>query len=264
MSADTPLKAFKEPEITLSESDGLRYLHFGTEWVQGAMRLGRPNDLPIEYNRQMMAWLLFMRASQSILQIGLGAASLTKFCLARLPGATLTVVEPSLNVVAAARQWFHLPPESRRFTLCVEEGEAFVRKQSSARFDIVQVDVYDALAQGPVLDSLEFYRGCRLLLAVPGILVVNLFGTHESFAGNVERLRQAFDGRVLELPQCQTGNSVLLGFNGPSFIAKWNMLESRAQLLERKLGLEADGWVKHWRETSTTGSVGLRIAPPAD
>lgn len=262
MSAVSLLKAFKEPEITLSESDGLRYLHFGTEWVQGAMRIGRPNDLPIEYNRQMMAWLLFMRGSQSILQIGLGAASLTKFCLARLPGATLTVVEPSRNVVSAARRWFHLPPEGRRFTLYLEDGEAFVRKQFAARFDIVQVDVYDALAQGPVLDSLEFYRGCRALLRVPGVLVVNLFGTHESFAGNVERLQRAFDGRVLELPQCQTGNSVLLGFNGPSFIAKWSMLEARAQLLGRKLGLEAAGWVNHWKETSEIGSSGLRIAAP--
>jgi len=30
------------PQVTLSEEDGVRYLHFGTVWVQGAMRIGRP------------------------------------------------------------------------------------------------------------------------------------------------------------------------------------------------------------------------------
>ncbi len=28
--------------VTLSEQEGVRYLHFGTEWIQGAMRLRWP------------------------------------------------------------------------------------------------------------------------------------------------------------------------------------------------------------------------------
>src|SRR5690606_27167428 len=46
--------------ITISEASGIRYLHFGSEWVQGAMRLRRPNDLVIAYTQQMMAWLLLL------------------------------------------------------------------------------------------------------------------------------------------------------------------------------------------------------------
>ncbi|MFM7568260.1 MAG: spermidine synthase, partial [Betaproteobacteria bacterium] len=56
-----------EPDITLSEQDGVRYLHFGTEWVQGAMRLDEPDVIEIEYVRQMMAWLLFLRSAQTVL-----------------------------------------------------------------------------------------------------------------------------------------------------------------------------------------------------
>ena len=35
----------KRPELapaTISEADGVRYLHLGTPWVQGAMRIRKP------------------------------------------------------------------------------------------------------------------------------------------------------------------------------------------------------------------------------
>jgi hypothetical protein len=48
--------------------DGVRYLHFGTEWVQGAMRIRKPDWPELEYAQQMMAWMLWIeqpRASPS-------------------------------------------------------------------------------------------------------------------------------------------------------------------------------------------------------
>ncbi len=61
--------------ITLSESNGIRYLHFGTEWVQGAMRVRKPDWLELEYSQQMMAWMLFQEAPARIAQLGLGSAA---------------------------------------------------------------------------------------------------------------------------------------------------------------------------------------------
>ena len=122
------MSSSSEPEITLSEGDGLRFLHFGTEWVQGAMKIVRPNELAIEYTRQMMAWLLFMQSSQSILQIGLGAASLTRFCHARLPESRVTVVETSERVIQVAKQWFRLPPLDDRLEIIRDDGEDYLRK----------------------------------------------------------------------------------------------------------------------------------------
>ena len=68
------------PNLFFSEEDGFRYLHFGSPWIQGAMRVGRPYDLVLEYPRQMMACALFYPEPEQIVQLGLGAASLTKFC----------------------------------------------------------------------------------------------------------------------------------------------------------------------------------------
>src|SRR5690606_497005 len=44
-----------EPQIAVSDERGVRYLHFGTVWVQGAMRLSRPWDIELDYLRHMMA-----------------------------------------------------------------------------------------------------------------------------------------------------------------------------------------------------------------
>jgi spermidine synthase len=48
--------------IDISEESGVRYLHFGSDWVQGAMRLRKPNALELTYTREMMAGLLFREA----------------------------------------------------------------------------------------------------------------------------------------------------------------------------------------------------------
>jgi spermidine synthase len=71
----------------------VRTLHFGSEWIQGAMRIARPWNLELEYTREMMASLLLRDAPGKVLLIGLGAASLTKFLYRHYPLAHLTVVE---------------------------------------------------------------------------------------------------------------------------------------------------------------------------
>jgi hypothetical protein len=47
------------PEATISELDGVRYLHLDTPWVQGAMHIRRPRTVVLEYVRRMLAWMLW-------------------------------------------------------------------------------------------------------------------------------------------------------------------------------------------------------------
>jgi hypothetical protein len=78
----------------------VRYLHFGTEWVQGAMRIRKPDWPELEYAQQMMAWMLFIEQPRAIAQLGLGAATLTKFCYRQFPQALVTAVELNPSVIA--------------------------------------------------------------------------------------------------------------------------------------------------------------------
>ena len=82
--------------IDISEEGGVRYLHFGSDWVQGAMRIARPWSLELAYTREMMAGLLLRDLAdwpRRALLVGLGAGSLAKFIYRNLPSCRITVVE---------------------------------------------------------------------------------------------------------------------------------------------------------------------------
>jgi spermidine synthase len=243
--------------VTFSEEGGVRYLHFGTEWVQGAMRLRKPDHLELEYAQQMMAWLLFLETPRRIVQLGLGAASLTKFAHRFLKRAKIEAIELNPAVVVAARTMFELPPDDARLTVREADAWDFVNDRvNHGTIGAMQIDVYDATARGPVLDSVAFYRAVRACLTQAGVATINLFGDHPSFVRNMKRLNEAFDGRVFALPEVHEGNRIALAFSGPALEVPFVLLQQRAKLIERELGLPARQWLKGLQtSTGQNGAV---------
>ena len=43
------------PEVNFSDLGDVRFLHLGTEWVQGSMLMDAPFDIELEYVQRMMA-----------------------------------------------------------------------------------------------------------------------------------------------------------------------------------------------------------------
>jgi len=246
---------------TLSESDGVRYLHFGSIWVQGAMRIGRPDDLVLAYTQQMMAWLLFVEPARcdTIGILGLGAGSLLRFTL-RHTQSQIETVEWDAEVTNACRAWFRLPGHARSRIVHMDALDWVQSAQNHRRCLTLMVDLYDAAAQGPVRDSLAFYQGCYNVLGDVGVLAVNLFGNHASFAHNMENLRTAFQGRVLELPEVDEGNRVVLALKGPRLripVAQWL---DRARDIQTRLGLPAQHWAKALLPGQTRGETDRKTA----
>ena len=246
--------------VTFSEEDGVRYLHFGTEWIQGAMRLKAPDLIELEYAQQMMAWSLFIDGPRAIAQLGLGAAALTRFCHRHYPEAQVTAVELNPSVIIAARTMFGLPDDDATLAVVTADAEAWVHDAAHhGTLDALQVDLYDATAAGPVLDSAAFYADCRACLRWPGVLTVNLFGQHASFGRNLRNLQAAFDGRVIALPAVHEGNRVAIAFNGPPLNVRWTALRERAAVVARTLKLPATTWVDGLLETSSGRSTTFHV-----
>ena len=86
-------------EVEVSESNGVRYLHLGSDTVQSAMRIARPNELVLAYTKTMMAFLLFQRENSRMLIIGLGGGSLVKFIYHNLPESKITVIEKNQKII---------------------------------------------------------------------------------------------------------------------------------------------------------------------
>ncbi|WP_435627112.1 fused MFS/spermidine synthase [Candidatus Ferrigenium straubiae] len=222
--------------IEIREEAGVRTLHFGSEWIQGAMRIARPWNLELEYTREMMAALLLRDAPRRVLLIGLGAASLTKFLYRHYPLAHLTVVEIEHAVVAAARQFFKLPEDPKRLNIVIGDGVEYMLG-SSKKFDLILVDGFDQHARAGALETLPFYQACRSRLSNDGVMAVNLLTHGRSFKRACAQIAEAFEDRALLFPSCESGNVVALAAAGHTIELSFDDLKESAQALKEQTGL---------------------------
>jgi spermidine synthase len=239
------------PGATLSEHDGVRYLHLDSIWVQGAMRLDRPSAIELEYVQRMMAWLLTQEPSslarRHAVQLGLGAGAITRCCHGTLRMQT-TAVEINPGVILANRLWFRLPADGPR--LSVVQGDAadwVADPEHAGTVDALAIDLYDHEAAAPVLDSEAFYRDARRVLVEGGVMSVNLFGRDASFERSTRRIARVF-GReqVRSLQPTREGNTVVLAVRGTPWPDR-SVMSDRATVLAARTGLPCRKWLRMLR-----------------
>ena len=236
------------PDATLSELDGVRFLHLDSIWVQGAMRIARPHALELQYVQRMMAWLLWLAPealnSGHAVQLGLGAGAITRFCLRTL-GMRSTAVEINPAVIRACRLWFHLPPDDARLAVVQADAGRWVADPANAGCaQALCIDLYDHEAAAPVLDDEAFYTACRDVLAPGGVMSVNLFGRDASFAASAGRIAAAFGaGNVWRVQPTREGNTVVVASRGATLPPR-DELRARAGDIETRFGLPARKWPK--------------------
>ena len=235
------------PPATITEFDGVRSLHLGTSWEQGAMRLARPDAIELEYVQMMMAWLLFLDAPRRIVQLGLGSAALTKFCYQKFPDARVTAAELNPNVIAICHACFGLPPNDARLDVREMNALDFVMAPANhGTLDVLQVDLYDEEARGPVLDTPEFYQACADCLGPDGVMTANVFGDFINYDKNLQAMEQAFDA-VVWLPEVHDANIVVIAFKEAPQI-DFAVLYERAADIKRRYNLPAKNWVNGLKE----------------
>lgn len=226
-------------DILISEEKGVRMLHFGSDWVQGAMRIARPYALELEYTREMMVPLLFhpeRHWPRSALLIGLGVGALPKFLHRHRPECRITVVEISPAVVGAAQMHFKLPEQSPQFNVDIGCGADFI-SSSTRTFDLIMVDGFDGKAKVGPLNSTAFYLGCKSRLTRGGLLVANLLSNQKDSEPNKKRFSEAFDGKALILSPCASGNVIAMGNNADQWPCGKNELAAHAAQLKEETGL---------------------------
>jgi len=201
----------------------------------------------------MVAPVVFAPEPAQVVQLGLGAAALTKFCYRHLRASRVLAVDIDPAVIKVARQWFALPRDDARLRVVQADAATFIRRIAHSA-DWLQVDLYDAQARGPVLDDVGFYQACRAALRDGGIGAFNLFG--RSLQSSLAAIGAAFGTRWLRLPRTAAGNCVVLAFTGAPASWEADVLRLRAQALERRFGLPALTWLGELR-TASARRLGL-------
>jgi spermidine synthase len=247
------------PGISITQEAGVRYLQFGAHWIQGAMRVNRPWSLELEYTRDMMFPLLLRPLTwpRTVLLIGLGAASLTKFLHRYRPHAKLDVIEIDPLVVLAAWEFFRLPQESRQLRIEIGDGYKFVATVRK-RYDLILVDGFDAKVRAGDLDSRVFYRNCHARLAAHGILATNLVSRRGKPTASIERMGKVFDRALLALPPNEA-NTIVLAAPGRSARVPGQALYSAARKLKSQSGLDLTNTVTGLLARHSNGIAELKI-----
>jgi spermidine synthase len=226
-----------DEEVQISEQDGIRYLHLGSDTIQSGMRMNDPTELVLSYTRSMLAFLLFAPEPARLLNIGLGGGSLAKWVHRHLPATQQVVLELNPAVIACARSHFHLPQDDDRLKVIETDGAAWVAAHPAC-CDIVMVDGYDGRSHATELATPAFYESANRCLGPDGILSVNLWGNDRRFDDLVQRIQAAFDGRICCVPAAQRGNVAVLAFKQQPAGTQWDELRARAEQLQQRLGLD--------------------------
>jgi len=235
------------PPVTVSEYDGVRYLHLGSVWVQGAMRINKPQKVELDYVQRMLAsllWLPTLDAEEgAAVQLGLGAGAITRFTAQQL-GLPTTVVEINPDVVRAGQMWFALPEQAE---VVIGDAADWLAQATPRSVCLLHVDLYDHEAAAPVLDSQDFYAACREVLQDGGVMSVNLFGRDASFVTSVARIAAAYGSdQVWSLQPTREGNTVVVAGRQVA-VPDREVLSARAQAIEARfgtLGLPARKWLR--------------------
>ena len=226
----------------------MRFLHLGSPTVQGSMRISKPFDIHLEYVQRMMAWLLFVDLGKlhklHAMQLGLGSASLSKFCHHHL-GMQTTAVEINPEVILTCQKWFNLPESSDTFQVIEADAlEIIADNKWHGRIDVLQIDLYDEKTSTPELNSENFYRNCRKMLTHDGCLTVNIFGKNLNIDESLQRIVSVFGFKsVLSFKTTKAGNTIVLAFKKPQTFEASDLL-SKAKIIQSRWPLPATKWLK--------------------
>jgi spermidine synthase len=235
------MTAFDHP-IEISESAGVRYLHFGSDWIQGAMRIHRPYALELAYTREMMACLLLRHCPRKgwprrALLIGLGTGSLAKFIHRHIPHTRMTVVEIDERIVPIAQHYFKLPIDPQHIKLVIADGSEFI-DQTRGRYDAIFIDGFSADGRAGGLDAAEFYQNCRARLSQNGLMICNLLGRNRGFTASTERINNAFEKRSMVFPSLDSGNTIAFAATGEPIDVSIIEMRVLAKQLKKETGLD--------------------------
>ena len=228
------------------EDGALRYLCFGIDNVQSAMRISEPYALDLTYTQMMMAFLLFNCQPRRISLIGLGGGSIAKYCYRYLRSARIAAVENDPDVIAL-RDEFLIPRDDARFSVIQADGRAYL-SLLQRKVDALLVDAYDRDGIPASLANPGFYESARRCLSPMGIFVMNLAGDRITCLSHLRWIREVFGEAVIAVLVDDSSNYVVFAAKNRPFEPQWKWLVSHARRLEDLFGLEFCTYLKQLKQ----------------
>jgi spermidine synthase len=154
--------------------------------------------------------------------------------------------------VIALRDAFLVPPDDERLQIIEGDGADFLAKTEKG-IDALLVDAFDRTGFAPTLANREFFESAFARLSGNGVLVVNLAGDKESYAGLIGEAMHVFDDQVIVISVPDDGNHILYAFREKYFEPRWRWLHNHAKELRARLGLDFPAFAQKLERSAKLG-----------
>ena len=159
-----------------------------TESVINLRDLG---ELPLPYTRAMTVAVAYADKLNSILMIGLGGGTTSRYLQRHIPSLDVTIAELDPGVIAMAKKHFKLK-ENPKYKIIARDGRVLLTRNRKSRYDIIMVDAFRGGYVPFHLLTREFYQILKQRLAPGGVVVFNVHGGTRLFDSTIVTLNSVF------------------------------------------------------------------------
>ena len=181
-------------------------------FVESVYNPQNEKELPVIYTRYMTVGIVYAKALESILQIGLGGGRTSWYTHKHLPNTLVTAVEIDPEVISLAKKYFGIK-EEKTFHIVARDGRLYLARNQD-QYDIIFIDAY----RGPFVPfhllTKEFYHIVKTRLKPGGVVVQNIEPSTMLFDSAVVTIRAVFSS--LDLFEAG-GNIVAIAYDGSAY-----------------------------------------------
>lgn len=226
--------------VMVTDSLGIRRLHFSGALIQGVMKVDDPDRLLLDYAHKMMSWIGFGLKPRSILLIGLGAGSVVRFIRKFFASTTIDVVEIDQRVINICHEQFLLPQGDPKIRVHHADGLIFTPNAvlRGDHWDLILVDAYGESAYDPGFGTAQFLSACAAALDDSGIILINTIGTSATDRPLSAPLKAVFGANVLHMTATSENNIIAIAAKSRSLQMQTNTQTAQTTGLK----LRSDLW----------------------
>lgn len=175
-------------KICIYENSDYRWLTFNDQAIQSVMSNINTHSVVTPVNQSMLLFLLWPEKPLSVLNLGLGGASIERALLTQ-DNIKLTSVEINTDIIELARKYFLLNDKHPVYNDAAEDYIAHCQ----AQFDIVLVDIFGGEQHANCLHDNLFWQNVKKLLCGQQQIFINFHAQSSQSLHNIlATLRQYF------------------------------------------------------------------------
>jgi len=212
-------------EVRVHQNHLYRWLTFGSDALHTLISRRHPEKPRLNYIHQL-GFAAREKPGESCL-LGLGGAGVAHALAPYLKDFALDAVENNPEIIEIASRFF-MTERLTNLSVYHEDANDFVQK-SSARYQHLMIDLYDAHSFPSHCNTHDFFVHCRELLFPKGILALNLTNVVEQRM-LFDYIRDIFFERTVSLPVKGAANMIVLAYNGSTITPLLDLLKNSGRL----------------------------------